>query len=231
MLLFEPIIYLLAQLLEHRGGSFSPFILILSGVTLRRSNNAKGMSAMPGPQPQPIVLTGSQRDVLAHLTRRTSSTQGLVRRARISILAAAEGLNNEQIAQRLGINRETARLWRGNWLASAERLVSAEGAGEEKALRECIEEDVLADAKRSGAPVTFTPEQVCRIVALACEDPREDSGRPITHWSSAELADEAIERGIVQSISARSVGRFLGRGGSEAASDTLLAKQRAGQRA
>ncbi len=148
-----------------------------------------------------------------------------------NILAAAEGLNNEQIAQRLGINRETARLWRGNWLASAERLVSAEGAGEEKALRECIEEDVLADAKRSGAPVTFTPEQVCRIVALACEDPREDSGRPITHWSSAELADEAIERGIVQSISARSVGRFLGRGGSEAASDTLLAKQRAGQRA
>ena len=216
--------------LEHRGGSFSPFILILSGVTVRRSNNAKGMSAMPGPQPQPIVLTGSQRDVLAHLTRRTSSTQGLVRRARI-ILAAAEGLNNEQIAQRLGINRETARLWRGNWLASAERLVSAEGAGEEKALRECIEEDVLADAKRSGAPVTFTPEQVCRIVALACEDPREDSGRPITHWSTAELADEAVKRGMVKSISARSVGRFLGRGGSEASSGALLETQRASGRA
>jgi putative transposase len=185
---------------------------------------------MPGPQPQPIVLTGSQREVLAHLTRRTSSTQGLVRRARI-ILAAAEGLNNEQIAQRLGINRQTARLWRGNWLASAERLVSAEGARQEKALRECIEEDVLADAKRSGAPVTFTPEQVCRIVALACEDPREESGRPVTHWSSAELADEAIRRGIVKSISPRSVGRFLGRGGSQAPSDALLAQQRAGQRA
>jgi hypothetical protein len=64
---------------------------------------------------------------------------------------------------------------------------------------------------------------------LACEDPREESGRPITHWSTAELADEAIERGIVESISPRSVGRFLGRGGSETPQDALLAKQRAGQ--
>jgi len=184
------------------------------------------MTTMPGPRPQPIVLTESQREMLVHLTRRTNSTQGLVRRAHI-VLAAAEGYNNEQIAQRLGINRETARLWRSKWLAKAERLVSAEEVGEEKALRECIEEDVLADAERSGAPATFAPEQICSIVALACEDPRE-SGRPVTHWSTTELADEAIKRGIVQEISARSVGRFLGRGGSEAPSDTLLAKQRAG---
>jgi putative transposase len=186
---------------------------------------------MPGPRPQPIVLTESQREILVHLTRRTSSTQGLVRRARI-VLAAAEGSNNEQIAQRLGINRETARLWRSKWLASAERLVPAEEAGEEKALRECIEEDVLADAKRGGAPATFTSEQVCRIVALACEDPRgEESGRAVSHWTNAELADEALKRGIVESISPRSVGRFLGRGGSEAAPDALLAQQRAGRRA
>jgi transposase len=162
--------------------------------------------------------------MLVHLTRRTSSTQGLVRRARI-VLAAAEGLNNEQIAQRLGINRQTARLWRSKWLAGAERLVSA--GEEKKKLRECIKEDVLADAPRSGAPATFTPEQVCRIVALACEDPREGSGRPVSHWTSTELADEAVERGIVRSISPRSVGRFLGRGGFEAAPDALLAQQRA----
>jgi putative transposase len=180
---------------------------------------------MSGPLPQPIILTKGQHEMLVHLTRRTSSTQGLVRRARI-VLAAAEGLNNEQIAQRLGINRETARLWRSKWLAQTERLVSAEE--ERKKLRECIEEDVLADAPRGGAPATFTPEQVVRIVALACEDPREESGRPVSHWTNAELADEAIKRGIVKSISARSVGRFLGRGGSEAAPDALLAKQRAG---
>jgi putative transposase len=181
---------------------------------------------MPGPRPRPIVLTDRQRETLEHLTRRTSGTQGLVRRARI-VLAAAEGHNNEQIARRLGINRETARLWRRVWSEAAELLAAAEEEEtSEKALRECVE-GVLADAPRSGAPATFAPEQVVQIVALACEDPREDSGRAITHWTPRELADEAVKRGIVGSISPRSVGRFLGRGGSQTPQDALLAKQRA----
>ena len=189
---------------------------------------------MPGPRPRPIVLTDRQRETLKHLTRRTSSTQGLVRRARI-VLAAAEGPNNEQIARRLGINRETARLWRRVWSDAQELLAAAEKEEEEeqtseKALRECVE-GVLADAPRSGAPATFAPEHIVQIVALACEDPREDSGRPVSHWTPRELADEAVKRGIVGSISPRSVGRFLGRGGSETPPDALLAKQRAGQRA
>ena len=186
---------------------------------------------MPGPRPRPIVLTDRQRETLKHLTRRRSSTQGLVRRARI-VLAAAEGHNNEQIARRLGINRETARLWRRVW-SDAQELLAAAGEEEEtseKALRECVE-GVLADAPRSGAPATFAPEQIVQIVALACEDPREGSGRPVSHWTPRELADEAVKRGIVGSISVRSVGRFLGRGGSETPPDALLAKQRAGQRA
>jgi putative transposase len=183
---------------------------------------------MPGPRPRPIVLTDRQRETLEHLTRRRSSTQGLVRRARI-VLAAAEGHNNEQIARRLRINRETARLWRRVWSDAQELLGAAEEGEEEtseKALLECVEE-VLADAPRSGAPATFTPEQVVQIVALACEAPREGSGRPVTHWTPRELADEAVKRGIVRSISVRSVGRFLGRGGFEAPQDALLAKQRA----
>ena len=96
----------------------------------------------------------------------------------------------------------------------------------EKALRECVE-GVLADAPRSGAPATFAPEQVVQIVALACEAPREDSGRPLTHWTPRDLADEAVQRGIVRRISVRSVGRFLQRGPFEAPPDALLAKQRA----
>jgi putative transposase len=164
--------------------------------------------------------------MLAHLVRRTTTTQGLVRRARI-VLAAAEGANNQQVADRLGFDRETVRLWRGRWLEARERLAAAEEEADEKKLRRCIE-DVLDDAPRSGGPPTFTPEQICSIVALACEDPR-DSGRAVTHWTPPELADEAIKRGIVQSISPRSVGRFLGRGGSQAASDTLLDAQRARQ--
>jgi putative transposase len=159
--------------------------------------------------------------MLAHLVRRTTTPQGLVRRA--GTVLAAEGANNQQIADRLGFDRETVRLWRGRWLEARERLAAAEEAAEKK-LRRCIE-NVLDDAPRSGGPPTFTPEQICSIVALACEDPR-DSGRAVTHWTSPELADEAIKRGIVQSISPRSVGRFLGRGGSQAASDALLDAQR-----
>jgi putative transposase len=186
---------------------------------------------MPGPRPQPIILTDRQREMLEQLTRRTNSTQGLVRRARI-VLAAAEGLNNEQISRNLGLNRETVRLWRGAWLSAASRLAEVEEAtdeGEEKEFRLCIEE-ALADAPRSGTPATFTAEQICRIVALACEDP-EECGRPVTHWSPPELADEAIKRGIVESISPRSVGRFLKGGGPKAASEPLLVKQRAGEAA
>jgi len=184
---------------------------------------------MPGPRPQLITLTEGQREMLEHLRRRTTSAQGLVRRACI-VLAGAEGYNNEQIALKFGIHRQTARLWRRKWLAARERLEEAEASSSQKVLRECIE-DVLADAPRSGTPATFAPEQICRIVALACEDPGEESGRPVTHWTTAELADEAVKRGIVESISARSVGRFLGRGGSEAPSGAFLETQRASGRA
>jgi transposase len=66
----------------------------------------------------------------------------------------------------------------------------------------------LADEDRPGAPGQFTPEQVAQIYALACEPP-ENSGRPITHWTAAELADELQKRGVVESISASQVGRYL----------------------
>ena len=167
--------------------------------------------------------------------------------------AANTGASNTRIAQLLGIDRGQVRTWRKRWLKATPRLIAAEEEAREKAataaatatadeeeeeeesggngvlLTEVVEE-MLADEPRSGTPPSFGPEQVVRIVALACEDPRE-CGRPVTHWTPPELADEAVKRGIVESISPRSVGRFLGRGGSETPQDTLLAQQRAGQRA
>jgi hypothetical protein len=47
-------------------------------------------------------------------------------------------------------------------------------------------------------------------MALACEMP-EQSELPLSHWSQSELAREAVRRGIVDSISHGSVGRFLKR--------------------
>ena len=202
---------------------------------------------MRGPKPPPIILTPTQRETLQQLKRRQRSPQQLVRRVRIILEAATTGTSNTRIAKLLVIDRGQVRTWRKRWLEAQPRLIAAEEKAKEKAkekpaggggesgsngvlITELVEE-VLADEPRPGTPPTFTPEQIVRIVALACEDPREGSGRAITHWTPRELADEAVKRGIVKSISARSVGRFLGRGGSEASSDTLLDEQRAGQRA
>jgi putative transposase len=69
----------------------------------------------------------------------------------------------------------------------------------------------LADAPRSGTPARIGPEQVCRIVALACEAPSA-SGRPISQWGGREIADEVMRRGIVATISPRHAARLLKRG-------------------
>nr|MDQ2894230.1 helix-turn-helix domain-containing protein [Actinomycetota bacterium] len=54
----------------------------------------------------------------------------------------------------------------------------------------------------------FPPAQVAEIKALACELPAE-SGRPLSRWSSAEIAQQAVQRGIVCSISGTTVWRYL----------------------
>jgi putative transposase len=199
---------------------------------------------MRGPKPPPIMLTPTQRETLQRLERRQRSSQQLVRRVRI-VLEAASGASNTRIAGLLGIDRGQVRTWRKRWLECAPRLIAAEEEAKEKAGQDVdddegstkgvliteVVEEVLADEPRPGTPPTFGPEQVVRIVALACENPREESGRPITHWTPPELADEAVKRGIVESISPRSVGRFLGRGGSEASSGAPLETQRASGRA
>ena len=84
----------------------------------------------------------------------------------------------------------------------------------------------LVDAPRLGAPATYKPEQICALIAMTCEKPSE-SERPIGHWSQREIADEAIRRGLVASISQRSVGRFLKRSRPQTASLSVLADSQA----
>ena len=161
---------------------------------------------MRGPKPPLIELSTRQFELLHQLTRRQSASQQLVRRARI-VLLAASGANNSHIGAQLDLARGNVRVWRQRWLAASSRLQALEAELDNKQLLEQIEL-LLADEARPGTPATFSPEQVVQIIALACEKP-PDCGRPISHWSARELADEAIERGIVKQISARSVGRFL----------------------
>jgi transposase len=153
----------------------------------------------------PLTLSAEERSDLERLIRSHSTPQQLALRARMIVLAA-EGVGVGETAQRLGVWRKGVSLWRGRWLAGASAAVA----------------ERLQDAPRSGAPATITPEQTCAIIALACERP-EDAAVPISHWSASDLAREAVRRGIVTSISPRSVGRFLKRIRPQAASGSPLA--------
>lgn len=175
-----------------------------------------------GPKPKTIQLTERQRSILEQIGRRSKSAQCLVTRSTI-ILKADEGLNNQYIADDMGIHVQTPRKWRNRWSEAADELGEIESDLDDKELMIRIEE-LLGDAPRSGVPPTFTPEQICQIIAVACESPTE-SGRPITHWTHAELADEVIKRKIVESISSRSVGRFLKGREPETTSESVLAEQ------
>lgn len=156
---------------------------------------------MPGPQPPPIELNDPERRALETLVRGHGTPQQLAQRAR-SILAAADGANNTQIARLVGLDVDTVRLWRTRWLAF-------QGV----ALADLSVVDRLSDAPRSGRPARITAEQVCQIVALACVAPQE-TGRPISQWSGQDLADEAVSRGIVARLSPRHAARLLQRGTS-----------------
>lgn len=154
---------------------------------------------MPGPRPPTVELTDEERRELEGLARRHKTGQQVADRARI-ILRAADGLNNSEIARALTLEPDTVRLWRQRWLDVSE-----------VALEDLDVADRLSDAPRSGTPARITPEQVARIVALACEAPSE-SGRPISQWSTTELAAEIMRRGIVETISPRHAARLLKRG-------------------
>ena len=154
---------------------------------------------MRGPKPPIIVLTAAERQALEQLVRRHSTAQQVALRARL-ILAAAEGANNSQIAREKGVDIETVRLWRDRWLGL-----------QAITLDDLSVEERLTDAPRAGKPVRISDEQVCQIIALACEAP-ERSGRPISQWTGREIAEEIKRRGIVAEISERHAARLLKRG-------------------
>lgn len=62
---------------------------------------------------------------------------------------------------------------------------------------------------RAGRP-GFPPLQRAQIIALACLEPIAE-GLHITHWSSADLARQAVANGIVESISPRTIRLILDR--------------------
>jgi len=170
---------------------------------------------MRGPKPTLIELTQPLRETLECLVKRHTTPQQLALRGRI-VLAAADGRNNSQIARQLAVSVPTVRTWRQRWL----NLSSVP-------LPDLAVADRLSDRPRPGAPGHITAEQVCQIVALACEPPAA-SGRPITQWTQREMAEAIITRGILPRISPRHAGRLLKIGRPQTASESLLVDAQAG---
>lgn len=162
---------------------------------------------MPGPKPAArFQIDDSIQELLQRMLRRQSLPRCLEWRIQI-VLKAAQGLSNSQIARNLGRDRATVRLWRTRWAAAGEQLEAARLEGCSDSQMESLVAQILADAPRPGAPDKFTPEQRVAIIALSCEPPPH-ADRPVTHWTPRELADEAVRRGIVPSLSVRTVGRI-----------------------
>lgn len=148
---------------------------------------------MPRLAPLPLRLKEAEREQLQQLINRYSTPQQIAIRASIIILAD-EGQNHREIARSLNISRDMARLWRKRWLEDAQKDIPVA--------------ERLADAQRPGGPTTFSLEQILQLFAIACEKP-EDYGRPISHWTARDLAEEMVKLGIVTSISPRHVGRLM----------------------
>jgi putative transposase len=178
--------------------------------------------------PEQLLVSERQEAILQRVIRRAKSPQSLVTRAKIVLAGREFGRRNQQIARDLHISPQKVATWRGRWLASKEVLAEIEASSDEQELEAALI-GVLSDQPRSGTPATFSAEQICQILAVACEAPAL-SGRPIGAWTPRELADEVIQREIVESISPTQVGRFLKRGHVATASEPLLAEQQARRR-
>ena len=153
---------------------------------------------MPSPKAKTVRLSEKAQSSLRKLVSRHQTGQQIALRGRI-ILSASEGLSNKAVAEKLFTTSNTVSLWRNRWVLL-----------EDISLDDLSVEERLQDLPRPGAPAQITADQRCQIEALACEKP-ENSGRPITHWSGREIADEIVKRGILPHISPRHAARLLKR--------------------
>jgi transposase len=134
-----------------------------------------------------IVLCDGQRRRLLARAGRVSGEHRDVVRARI-VLAAADGASNAAIGRTRGVCDDTVGKWR--------HRLCQHGI------------DGLRDRPRTGRPRRFPARVGAEVKALACEMPA-NCDVPLAKWSCPDLAGEAARRGIVESVSAWTVRRWL----------------------
>ena len=143
---------------------------------------------MRGRKPRPLTVAAADAPILAAVARSRHLSFYQVQHARI-VLAVAGGEPIASVASRLEC--DPATVWRvcrryeqGGW------------------------QKLLLDESRLGRPQEISPLQRTQIVELACLEPIAE-GLHITHWTSEDLAQQAIADGIVKTISSRTVRRIL----------------------
>lgn len=133
------------------------------------------------PRKEPFVLTSSHCKLLEQWTRTRSGRHDLAFRAKI-VLAAADGMNNSQIARHMRTGRPTVIKWL--------RHFQARGP------------DGLHDEVRSGRPRTVRDQKVAEIINRTLHSRPADA----THWSTRSMA----ETGHVSRESVRRIWRAFG---------------------
>jgi putative transposase len=158
-----------------------------------------------------LTLTPKQTKLVTNLVRASTSPQCVALRAGL-ILDYAESGNKSSVATKYSVGRDTVRRWCQRWQSYQTELDQLETENQAGTLSDTMYrreiETILADAERPGAPATFTEKQKQQIIAVATRKP-EDEGVPVTHWSHELLAQTVVDKGIVKTISAAQIGRFL----------------------
>jgi len=113
---------------------------------------------------RPVILNLDQRQLLEQQSRARSLPARQVERARI-VLRAAEGWQDKEIADELGITPEKAARWRNRFLEGG--IVALQ-----------------QDAPRSGRPRTLPADKEKQIV----EKTTQDKPDAATHWSTRTMA-------------------------------------------
>src|SRR3954454_10354376 len=120
------------------------------------------MPSFPGVS---IELTEAEREQLESWSRPVTRSRALAERSRI-VLSVADGLRSGEVAERVGVHRNTVAKWRRRF--EAERL------------------DGLLDEPRPGQPRTITDQKVDEVIAKTLESAPKDA----THWSTRSMARE-----------------------------------------
>ena len=164
------------------------------------------------PPALPLTVSARIQGILEKEYRKVTISTSLKQRIGI-ILDGVSGKSIYSTSKELNFGWKTVQRWRDRWESEIEDLIALESEGESgKPLRDyeilTRVKVILADKPRSGRNKRITLSQEQQIVALACDKP-EDHDIEMTNWTHAMLAQVAMSKGIVDTISERHVGNIL----------------------